>query len=581
MTDSTSTSNSTSQDPDVSGSLTGFKHKTKSELSDELVKKVKVPLPSKQQSQLEYMNIDSLTRTDDSRKDYGNMEDLCESIKLKGVLQPITVSTSGKILAGRRRHKACEMILAEAKEVSETLDDPQVFYDYHTRFARIPCLVRDIEDDLDALEIEMIENSHRKDMTWQEQATLHYKIHQSYVAKYGDEWSGRKTALLIGKSMGGISQDIQLATILDDIPALKKISLKKDALKIIKNAQQHIQVKENLQEFKDKIDSYGESVESGGVNEDGEFEHVSSGMYLDPISHEIREIKTPNKASADSVKSLVSPPKDSEDEGSSSSSSSPLLPKTKALAFFEMAEHHYKVRDVFEEIARLNELYNETDEDGTPPIQSRLSLLEVDPPYGIDLNNAKRSATEEISSEYNEIEADEYLMFLEDLCGGLYSIAATDAWCIFWYGPTWHAEVKSALKNAGWVVDDIPAIWNKGSGQTNAPEYYLARSYEPFFIARKGSPKLNKMGIPNVFDFPPVNPSQKIHPTQRPIELIERLYDIFLMPNSTIFIPFLGSGTSIRAAYRTNNAAFGCDLSEEYKEKFLDSVANDPVLRKL
>ncbi|MCI0470322.1 MAG: ParB/RepB/Spo0J family partition protein, partial [Candidatus Aminicenantes bacterium] len=78
------------------------------------------------------------------RKDFGNLEELAESIKEKGILEPILVrSRDGQfeIIAGERRVKAGK--LAGLKE--------------------IPAIVYDIPDN-EALEVSIIENIQRKDL---------------------------------------------------------------------------------------------------------------------------------------------------------------------------------------------------------------------------------------------------------------------------------------------------------------------------------------------------------------------------------------------------------------------------------
>ena len=186
----------------------------------------------------------------------------------------------------------------------------------------------------------------------------------------------------------------------------------------------------------------------------------------------------------------------------------------------------------------------------------------------------KRGSGINYGETYDEIGADSYNWFLGKLTQLLYDVAAKDSWLVFWYGPSWHNEVKAALKEAGWQVDDIPAIWNKGHGQTNMPDRYLARSYEPFFIARKGDPVLRSRGRSNVFDYKPVSPSNKYHATERPMPLIRDLIQTFMVSGIAL-VPFLGSGKTLRALYKESKVGFGFDISDSYKDRFLVEVERD------
>ncbi len=231
-------------------------------------------------------------------------------------------------------------------------------------------------------------------------------------------------------------------------------------------------------------------------------------------------------------------------------------------AMLQLADRSYIVGDTFKGLAALK-----TD--------GKIDLIECDPPYGIDLGDLKRSKDSAASNvhSYNEVPADKYIEFLTELCMELYRVAAKDSWLIFWFGPTWQHQVLTSLQIAKWNVDEIPCIWVKNQGQTNAPEYYLARTYEPFYLCRKGKPILIKRGRANVFHFQ--GASDKYHPTQRPLDMMEELLSTLSVDMQTVMVPFLGSGVTLRAAFRLGMRAFGWDLNGEYKDKFMLSIEAD------
>ena len=95
-----------------------------------------------------------------------------------------------------------------------------------------------------------------------------------------------------------------------------------------------------------------------------------------------------------------------------------------------------------------------------------------------------------------------------------------------------------------------------------------------FFYAWKGRPALNKPGRSNNFQFPPVPPNQKTHPTERPVELMKEIYETFAFPGSRVLIPFLGSGNGLIAADQLNMAGLGYELSKGYRDSFLVKIHN-------
>lgn len=232
---------------------------------------------------------------------------------------------------------------------------------------------------------------------------------------------------------------------------------------------------------------------------------------------------------------------------------------------FQFAEHHYQVGDAIEGLRSIEH-------------QTVASFAEVDPPYGIGLSDKKRVDVDLINiNKYTEVASGEYPKLITEIAKQLHRVLADNAWIVWWFGIQWYDVTLTCLLRAGFEVDIIPAIWSKinASGQTNRPELYLGRGYETFFIGRKGSPVMRERGARNVFDFQPVTSQKKIHSTEKPIELMNKLIEIFCYPGTIAIIPFLGSGVTLRALYQHDMTGFGFDLSEENKEEFLGAVAKD------
>lgn len=58
----------------------------------------------------------------------------------------------------------------------------------------------------------------------------------------------------------------------------------------------------------------------------------------------------------------------------------------------------------------------------------------------------------------------------------------------------------------------------------------------------------------------------KIHPTQKPVELYAYILKTFAREGDKIFDPFLGSGSSRIAAYKMGFDFYGCELDKQYYE---------------
>lgn len=427
------------------------------------------------------------------RKDVDLDDEFLESIRAKGILQPISITPDKTLIAGGRR-------LAAATKLG---------------LSTIPAVVRAVEGELDLRECELLENALRKDLRWYDRTDLVQRIHSLMLEKHGDKWSQQKTADTINRSVGSINRQLQLAVAVRQFPKLKECKTEDDAVKTYRKLGEQLIVASLTKQAAER------AADVGGLGQD----NVDDGV--DNETEETGEV--------------------------------PL-----GIRLAGGALNHYRVGNALDGLQEI------ADRDW----KTTISFVEVDPPYGIDLAEAKKGEAAGIG-HYNEVDKGEYPAFLKQVSTLLYKVTADSARVIFWFGVEWYAEVKSALETAGFSVDPIPGLWVKPAGQTAAPDLYLARCYETFFIAWKGKPPIRQRGRSNVFEFNSVPASKKYHPTQRPIELIQELLQTFAYPGAVTLCPFLGSGTTIRAAYTCGMHCFGWDLSQEYKDSFIAQVERD------
>jgi DNA modification methylase len=179
------------------------------------------------------------------RKDYGDVAALAQNITKDGLIQPIAVCLNDdpkkpyRLVAGGRRYQALTFIEEKLKKKGGSLE----------------VSVRVYEQDLSEHELRVLEyaeNMYRKDLTWQEKIKLEKRIHETQVAIHGEKisttkgakgWSQRDTAELMGKSIGKVSEDIQLARMMEDLPQIDwaKFKTKSDVQKAIKKVSKSVE----------------------------------------------------------------------------------------------------------------------------------------------------------------------------------------------------------------------------------------------------------------------------------------------------------------------------------------------------
>lgn len=60
--------------------------------------------------------------------------------------------------------------------------------------------------------------------------------------------------------------------------------------------------------------------------------------------------------------------------------------------------------------------------------------------------------------------------------------------------------------------------------------------------------------------------ADRLHPTQKPLDLMERCILLFTNPGDLVVDPFAGSGTTLVAAQKHGRRYIGCDLEQRYVE---------------
>ena len=98
-------------------------------------------------------------------------------------------------------------------------------------------------------------------------------------------------------------------------------------------------------------------------------------------------------------------------------------------------------------------------------------------------------------------------------------------------------------------------------------------------------PKFNNNGkmIKNWFEWKPDPKSvyPKVHPTQKPVNLLKTLIKIFTDPGDTVIDPVAGSGSTLRAARELNRNSYGFEVEKEFYRKATMEMLREDELKQL
>ena len=128
-------------------------------------------------------------------------------------------------------------------------------------------------------------------------------------------------------------------------------------------------------------------------------------------------------------------------------------------------------------------------------------------------------------------------------------------------------NLVGALETCNYRVQGM-VVWDKGSmGLGNG----FRAQHELICHASKGVPNINDKGAGNVIRCPREAPVD--HPSPKPLPLLNRLIDVVTEPGGVVLDPFMGSGSTLRAAKDLGRRAIGIELEERYCEIAANRVA--------
>jgi len=185
----------------------------------------------------------------------------------------------------------------------------------------------------------------------------------------------------------------------------------------------------------------------------------------------------------------------------------------------------------------------------------------TDPPYKVTSRGSSGGTGGMLKDElnkkgivfkYNTIKFNEWL----PKC---YTILKEDGQAYFMTNNKNLKEMLIEVEKAGFKIFKT-LIWSKNTAITNM--YYMD-SHEYIIFCRKGkAKKINNCGTKSVLFFD--NPRNKVHPTEKPVKLMEVLINNSSKKNEVVLDPFMGSGSTGVGCVNTNRNFIGIEKELKY-----------------
>jgi len=187
------------------------------------------------------------------------------------------------------------------------------------------------------------------------------------------------------------------------------------------------------------------------------------------------------------------------------------------------------------------------------PQLGRFDLLLTDPPYGINYQSNKRTASEKMNKIVGDSEIDVSMVDTLPECN---CVALFSRWDT---APAWASKLGQRMPVRGQIV------WHKACGGMGDLSRSYMLDYEVIVYATSNDFALPGKRHGSVWRCQIDSPSSYSHPTQKPVGIMVMCIERFLV-GDTILDPFMGSGTTLRAAKDLNRKAVGIEIDERYCE---------------
>lgn len=185
-----------------------------------------------------------------------------------------------------------------------------------------------------------------------------------------------------------------------------------------------------------------------------------------------------------------------------------------------------------------------------------VDMILTDPPYGMDFRSNHRK------KRYKKIEGDVDISWIYLFVEQAYRVAKNDTahyiFCSFH-----NIDIFKQVFEKRFKIKNI-LVWEKNNTSMGDLRADFAPKIEFILFLQKGRRLINGKRDANIFKFS--RTGNKLHPTEKPVDMFEYLLSKFSNENETILDPFAGSGTTAIACINTNRNYILIEKEQEYIE---------------
>ncbi len=162
--------------------------------------------------------------------------------------------------------------------------------------------------------------------------------------------------------------------------------------------------------------------------------------------------------------------------------------------------------------------------------------------------------------KHNDIDITEYI-------GEVYRILKEKSHCYLFSNWSNLNKIITETENVGFKLQNV-IVWAKDNKVMN--HYYMGQCEYILMFRKAGAKDINDMGTSNFLQIP--NVKDKVHPTQKPVELMKILIENSSNVGDVVMDCFMGSGSTGVACIESGRKFIGCEIDGKYFDISVDKI---------
>ena len=192
-------------------------------------------------------------------------------------------------------------------------------------------------------------------------------------------------------------------------------------------------------------------------------------------------------------------------------------------------------------------------------------LLLSDPPYGMDFKSGWNT-----KDKIQNDKIEDTVVLFEEVLKECVPLLKDDAHFYLFGNINYLPQIKPIIEKYLTLKNIL--IWDRqiiGMGDLKS----YGNSYDiVYFGYNKKWKDLNGTRDRDILNFQRVDPAKNIHPTEKPLDMLEYLIKKSSQENDKILEPFAGGGSTLVAAKNTNRKATGIEIEDKYVELIKERI---------